>query len=654
MKTLPLFTMCMILVLFTTAQTKMNPLFDEQSSNNLLAGNKIPSEVLTPDMFGIDNTFSNGRMFDPYKKENDLIKSATTEKQRLDSTVVKRYDQATAEWINSYKYVAEYDSSGHQVVFLIVNWNTQLNTWVNATKNEFKYNAAGKIMSEQRFVWNAAGNKWDNKTKYEYDYDQDGNLILDSYYNWVGNPAFWRGAEKKEFRYDSSRNLLFNAVYGWNNQENKWEGKEKYEFQFDENGNKLQEAYFQWRYSDFGSEGFKFGWANSYMVEIKYDEKNRITQTTKGVWSPDSTTYTYISKKLLSFNSTDSIETVLTYYFSLLYNTWKEESKDVYVYEPGKTSITSYFTDYNDSLKITNFRERFYNSSGKITSDIKYFRPAAADTLVGDTKIEFTYHLSGTNVSGSVSFKFDINANKWIPVDKYEYPEYDQFGNNTQVIKSTWYQLNNSWKYFSKMLYNFNEDNVLTLLSSYSWNESLGNWTGYKKNEYDFDNNSNKTEITDYTWDVTRNDWKGTSRIEYLYDHEYNMDDLILPNWIALSQVYSKPTEILYFIWNATSDNWANSQMHTMYYSSIIIDNSSEHADSKTTLYPNPAASRIYINNLDGFDFVTIYNANGKAVFERRMDAMLNEIDTESFVSGLYFVRLSGKNKNQVFKVVKQ
>ena len=76
--------------------------------------------------------------------------------------------------------------------------------------------------------------------------------------------------------------------------------------------------------------------------------------------------------------------------------------------------------------------------------------------------------------------------------------------------------------------------------------------------------------------------------------------------------------------------------------------------DLKTTLYPNPAASRIYINNLDGFDFVTIYNASGKAVFERRMDAMLNEIDTESFVSGLYFVRLSGKNKNQVFKVVKQ
>jgi hypothetical protein len=76
--------------------------------------------------------------------------------------------------------------------------------------------------------------------------------------------------------------------------------------------------------------------------------------------------------------------------------------------------------------------------------------------------------------------------------------------------------------------------------------------------------------------------------------------------------------------------------------------------DLKTTVYPNPAADRIYINNLDDFDFVTLYNANGKAVFERKLDAMLNEIDTQNLVSGLYFVRLTGKNKNQVFKVVKQ
>ncbi len=76
--------------------------------------------------------------------------------------------------------------------------------------------------------------------------------------------------------------------------------------------------------------------------------------------------------------------------------------------------------------------------------------------------------------------------------------------------------------------------------------------------------------------------------------------------------------------------------------------------DLKTTLYPNPAVSRIYINNLDGFDFVTFYNANGKPVFERKLDTMLNEIDTRNLVNGLYFVRLSGKNKNQVFKVLKQ
>lgn len=74
----------------------------------------------------------------------------------------------------------------------------------------------------------------------------------------------------------------------------------------------------------------------------------------------------------------------------------------------------------------------------------------------------------------------------------------------------------------------------------------------------------------------------------------------------------------------------------------------------KSKVYPNPVADRIYIINLDDFDFVTLYNANGKPVFERKLDAMLNEIDTRNLVNGLYFVRLTGKNKNQVFKVLKQ
>lgn len=75
--------------------------------------------------------------------------------------------------------------------------------------------------------------------------------------------------------------------------------------------------------------------------------------------------------------------------------------------------------------------------------------------------------------------------------------------------------------------------------------------------------------------------------------------------------------------------------------------------DFNTTVYPNPVREALYINNLDGFTQVTVFNIQGKPVFEKQIDAMLNQIDTKNLVSGLYFVRLTGKDKNKVVKVLK-
>lgn len=79
-----------------------------------------------------------------------------------------------------------------------------------------------------------------------------------------------------------------------------------------------------------------------------------------------------------------------------------------------------------------------------------------------------------------------------------------------------------------------------------------------------------------------------------------------------------------------------------------IVDN------MKTSVYPNPANDVLYINNLDGFSYVTVYNLQGKPVFEKKIDAMLNPIDTKNLVDGLYFVRLTATGKSKVVKILKQ
>jgi aryl-phospho-beta-D-glucosidase BglC (GH1 family) len=76
--------------------------------------------------------------------------------------------------------------------------------------------------------------------------------------------------------------------------------------------------------------------------------------------------------------------------------------------------------------------------------------------------------------------------------------------------------------------------------------------------------------------------------------------------------------------------------------------------DLNTTIYPNPVNKVLYINNLDGFSHVTVYNIQGKPVFEKKIDAMLNQIDVKNMVSGLYFVRLTASDKSKVIKLLKQ
>ena len=74
----------------------------------------------------------------------------------------------------------------------------------------------------------------------------------------------------------------------------------------------------------------------------------------------------------------------------------------------------------------------------------------------------------------------------------------------------------------------------------------------------------------------------------------------------------------------------------------------------KTTVYPNPVNNRLFIHNSDGFNRVTIYNSSGIPVLERKINTATNEIDTEKLANGLYFVRLTGKDIQEVVKLLKQ
>jgi hypothetical protein len=671
MKALPILVFSVFAVLNSVAQIKNNlqhyqTLSEVENSQTKSENYKsvITTRVLNetqhsqfPEWILMESQLKEMRFADPNKtyKTSHNLKSAVTEMQRLDSFVVQSYNQNSGTWINSYKYVAEYDSTGIQKTFLTLRWNGITSIWENWSKIDFKYNPFGKLLSEIRFGWDKINNTWINKSKYEYAYDPEGNMILNAYYNWGGNPAFWRGENKSEFVFDSFGNQILNVSFVWNSYDNVWEGKEKYEKVFDATGNKTREAFFKWRFSDFGDQGFTFGWANGYVDTFAFNENKLLQRYLRGHWSPDSTTFYYQTKKDYEYDAKDSLTQITTFNIYITDNSWKIESKEEYIYESGKTTYAYYYMDNaSDSLRKTNLRETFYNSNGFITSETKYYRPTYSDSFVGDTKYEYTYHADGIHLFESQYYKFNIAQAKWIPQEKMKYPTYDSFGNKTEIIKSIWDVSSENWKFFSKLINNYNSNNIATLLSSYSWNESTNDWVGYSKYEYKYDENGNLINSSNYSWDTVRNDWKGKSKRENLYDNAFTIDNLILPAWPSTVNMFNKPIKFVDYSWNPNSNNWIEFQLQTMYYSDVVISKVSDPVLSNVKVFPNPATDKIYIDNLDDFREYSILNIQGMTVKSGILNDYSNTISILEFTPGLYFVHLKGKNRVHSAKILKQ
>jgi hypothetical protein len=640
MKTLSILLFCVFAVLSSVARIKSNlqPFLPSSEAEKTQTKAEMP-------------------IADPNKtyKTSHKLKSATTEMQRLDSTVVQSYNQSTGARINSYKYVFEYDSLGNQTIYLALIWNDTNNTWENWTNTDFEYNTNGKLLSEIRYGWDKISNTWINKTKYEYAYDKDGNQLLNSYYNWVGNPGFWKGISKNESAFDSFGNQILFISFVWNSSNNVWETKDKTEKIFDASGNKTREAYFLWRLSDFGEQEFTYGWANQYVDTFNFNENKLLQQVVRGLWSLDSTNFYHNYKKVYEYNANDNLTQVETFHFDLIDDSWRKESKEEYIYDTDKTTYIYYFTDnVTDSLKKTNLSETLYNSNGSVISETTYYLPFSSDSLVGSTKNEFSYHADGIHVFESLDYRFDIAQNKWILQEKMEYPTYDSFGNKTEIIKSIWDISGANLKYFSKQINNYNSNNIATLLSTYSWNESINDWVGYGKYEYVFDENDNLIDASKYSWDVIRNDWKGNSRREHLYDKAFTIDELILPSWIVTENRFNKPVQFLDYNWNPISNNWIEFQLQTMYYSEVIIDKVSDPVLSNAKVFPNPVKNLLHIDNPGDYSELALFNTQGTLVLQKQIVPMMNEINTENLVPGMYFIHLTGKENSQTFKILKQ
>jgi len=69
--------------------------------------------------------------------------------------------------------------------------------------------------------------------------------------------------------------------------------------------------------------------------------------------------------------------------------------------------------------------------------------------------------------------------------------------------------------------------------------------------------------------------------------------------------------------------------------------------------YPNPVQNRLNLNALETITSVSIYNVLGQEIYSANVDALNTTIDTSSFASGAYFVRVNVSGTEGTVKILK-
>ncbi len=333
---------------------------------------------------------------------------------------------------------------------------------------------------------------------------------------------------------------------------------------------------------------------------------------------------------------------------------WKEE----YDYDRGNTPEKRILYYWNESGQIweNTWKTEYGWNENNLTQIVKYSWSENKGWMI-DSKTEIDY--SNGNPANEYSYYWSEIENLWINSYWTEF----EFDNNvlSEQISYNWNQENESWESDSKMVCEFNENQLLTGFIRYYWNPSQKNWIPFSLYTNAYGNNNELVESVSYDWNNTLEDWELYSKWIPECNITYSYYELLLPfieldeplfNYDLRSQMNKMITNISGYIWE--SNNWQFDWTSELFYSEVII-NALDNLEVKTVkIWPNPAQNMIKIHNEVGHEKSTfrLYNISGNEVKFIIITEKTTTLDLTDLPRGMYFYVISNSFSNQKGKLI--
>jgi len=283
------------------------------------------------------------------QSKGSLLKSASAEKQKMDSVLYEEFDldlfayvlvekelyyfdalgyitqmigyeldTASKQMLPSWKEDLSYDGNGNITVYLDAEWDKIGGIWVNTEKWEDEYDGNGNLTRDTYFEWDESGSQWVESVKYELTYDGQGNLISEiaSYWSIVGSQ--WIPWWKDEYTYTDGKLMTYLELI-WDENSSQWGNWYITESTYDGNGNLASELTREWDNN---------AWVNYEKYEYAYDGQGRLIEEVDSYWTDQWITEW---KYLYTFDTDGNTTEELDQYWDV--DTWTNDWKGIWTYD---------------------------------------------------------------------------------------------------------------------------------------------------------------------------------------------------------------------------------------------------------------------------------------------------------------------------------
>jgi hypothetical protein len=365
-------------------------------------------------------------------------------------------------------------------------------------------------------------------------------------------------------------------------------------------------------------------WRNSEKLEFYYNSQNYNTSIIEYSWELESLTWFPYIKLEYTFNNLGEITSTIYYYNSSEIISWQQNHKIENTYD----------LNGNETLNTTSIWNSTMNQWEYSSKTVRSYNN---NSLTSITELDW----STTNLI-------------WINSKKTEY-NYDTFGNLTISTSFNWLSSSSVWRQSFKEVRTFNGINLCTQMITYLWVSSTTLWKPSNMFEYNYDNLGNQTSEIKSSFNEDLESFVYYHKTEYSFNNNYTLEETIYPPIYAdgLSIFNTQVLKFIEYDWNNELFNWDISYYLDLYYSGL--ENSLfDEAYSEISIYPNPASEFIIIKNQSEHEISTIeiIDSWGNIVIEKSFVGQ-TVIPIKNLICGVYYININKNSSSKGIKLVK-